>query len=98
MLAWLTVPISSFSYSIGHPQVFCSSSHSQREFCGSCGTQIAFRRSEAPKTVDVTLASLREPSRVAPEYHIWRQSRLPWFETADSLPRHEDSGPDKHEA
>lgn len=97
VVAWLTVPIGGFTYTKGAPVIFNSSTHSQREFCGTCGTQIVFRRSVSPKTVDVTLASLYDPSQVSPQYHIWRQSRVAWFETADSLPRHEDAGPDKHE-
>ena len=96
-LAWLTVQVHGFSYAKGRPVIFHSSPHSQREFCGACGTQIAFRRSESPGTVDVTLASLRDPSLIAPQYHIWRQSKIAWFEIADSLPRYEDSGPDNHE-
>lgn len=97
VLAWLTVPILAFFYTQGQPAIFHSSAHSQREFCGSCGTQIAFRRSTRPKTVDVTLASLRDPSQMAPQYHIWRQSKIVWFDTADSLPRYDDAGPDNHE-
>jgi hypothetical protein len=77
------------------PSVFRSSAQSQREFCGGCGTQLVFRRSEGPVTADVTIASLDDPSLVRPEYHIWRESRIRWFETADSLPRHDDSGPDR---
>lgn len=96
-LAWLTVSFRGFTYIAGSPAVFQSSPHSQREFCGICGTQLAFRRSASPKIIDVTLASLHEPARVLPQYHIWRQSRLAWFETADSLPRHEDAGPDQQE-
>ena len=96
-LAWLTVAVRGFSYTKGCPTIFHSSSHSQREFCGACGTQIAFRRSASPKTVDVTLASLHDPSLITPQYHIWRQSKVAWFETTDSLPRYEDAGPDNHE-
>ncbi|MGH8453612.1 MAG: GFA family protein [Nevskiales bacterium] len=97
VLAWLTVPVHGFSYTKDRVAIFHSSSHSQREFCGTCGTQIAFRRSSSPKAVDVTLASLDDQSLVAPQYHIWRQSKVAWFETTDSLPRYEDSGPDYHE-
>ncbi len=97
VLAWLTVAASAFAYTQGQPAVFQSSVHSQREFCGACGTQLAFRRRVAAKTVDVTLASLREPARIAPQYHIWRQSRLPWFDSDDDLPRHADAGPDTHD-
>jgi len=94
VLAWLTVPVAGFAYTQGRPADFRSSAHSQREFCGACGTQLAFRRLAAPTTVDVTLASLNDPAAVAPEYHIWRASRIPWFETTDTLPRHDDAGPD----
>ncbi len=97
-LAWLTVPVRGFSYTNGNPVIFNSSLLSQREFCGTCGTQIAFRQSVSPKTVDVTLGSLYDPALMAPQYHIWRQSKLAWFETTDSLPRYEDAGPDNHEA
>ncbi|HLF24179.1 MAG TPA: GFA family protein [Burkholderiales bacterium] len=98
VLVWLTVPVQGFSYTKGVPVTFRSSSYSQREFCGGCGTQLVFRKSSMPKTVDVTVASLADPSRVAPEYHIWRHSRIGWFDTADWLPRHDDNGPDNHEA
>ena len=98
VLAWLTVPIAGFRYMQGTPAIYSSSIHSQREFCGSCGTQIAFRRSHGAKTVDVTLASLCDPTRIVPQYHIWTGSRIPWFDSADSLPRHDTAGPDDHES
>jgi hypothetical protein len=94
VLAWLTMPVAAFSYTRGQPAAYRSSTHSQREFCGRCGTQLAFRRQQDARTVDITLASLDDPSRVAPEYHIWRMSRIAWFETHDDLPRFDDSGPD----
>lgn len=97
VVAWLTVAIAGFDYSQGTPAAFYSSPHSQREFCPRCGTQLAFRRRQDARTVDVTLASLDHPYRLAPQYHIWRQSRIEWFETADALPRYENAGPDSHE-
>jgi hypothetical protein len=93
-VAWFTVPVDSFNYSQGRPSAFRSSAQSQREFCERCGTQIAFRRGEHAVTVDISIASLDDPSLVEPEYHIWTESRIPWFETRDTLPRHHDSGPD----
>ena len=95
VVAWFTIPVSSFFYLLGAPSIYRSSAYSQREFCGKCGTQIVFRMSDGPVTVDVTIASLDAPSLIEPEYHIWRQSRIPWFETSDSLPRHDDGGPDQ---
>lgn len=95
VVAWLTVDVPSFAWSVGSPRVFHSSPTCQRESCAVCGTQLVFRRSVDPRYVDVTIASLDAPAIVAPEYHIWRMSRLPWFDTADALPRHEDAGPDQ---
>jgi hypothetical protein len=42
--------------------------------------------------VQVTLGSLDHPERVRPQDHVWVQSRIPWFEVADDLPRFERSG------
>ncbi|PSJ44421.1 GFA family protein [Zobellella endophytica] len=97
VLAWLTVAADGFAYQGAVPASFHSSRRYQREFCAHCGTQIAFRRCRDAKTVDVTLASLDDPTTVAPQYHIWRQSRIGWFDTADRLPRHADAGPDTHD-
>ena len=93
VLAWMTVSAPAFAYSRGVPTVYRSSEHGRREFCAQCGTQLVFRRAPA-RTVDVTLASLDDPALIAPAYHIWCGSRIPWFETGDELPRFEDAGPD----
>jgi hypothetical protein len=95
VVAWLTVPVAGFAYTKGRPVEFRSSAHGRRELCGACGTPLAFRSVSSPATVDVTLASLDDPGSVAPQYHIWRRSRIPWFETSDALPRHDDAGPDR---
>lgn len=94
VLAWATVPARAFVYTRGVPTLYRSSEHGQREFCARCGTQLVFRRAPSARTVDVTLASLDDPASIAPAYHIWRVSRIPWFETGDELPRFEDAGPD----
>jgi hypothetical protein len=91
VVAWLTLPVDGFAYTTGAPVVYRSSAHGQRELCGACGTPLVYRSTKTPDEVDVTIASLDDPAAVAPEYHIWRESRLPWFETADALPRHDRS-------
>lgn len=89
--AWLTVPADGFTYTAGSPVTFHSTAHGRRDFCGACGTQLVFRSTNKPDEIDITIASLADPAAVAPEYHIWRESRIPWFETADALPRHDRS-------
>lgn len=36
-----------------------------------------------------TVSTLDDPEAVEPGFHIFRASRIGWFETADELPRHE---------
>ena len=95
VLAWGTFPAQAFAYLSGSPVVYPSSAKGRREFCGRCGTQIAFRSTADETRVDVNLASLDDPTALAPQYHIWTDSRIAWFDTADDLPRYPDEGPDR---
>jgi hypothetical protein len=88
VLAWVSVPAETFAYVRGEPRIYRSSAQARREFCPTCGTQLVFRE-DGDINIDITTASLDEPARLPPQYHIWRMSRIPWFETADSLPRHD---------
>ena len=93
VLAWMSIPVSSLVYLKEAPRLYRSGAASQREFCGQCGTQLLFRGDHG-RTVDVNTATLDEPALVPPLYHIWRMSRIAWFDTNDHLPRFEDQGPD----
>jgi hypothetical protein len=94
VLAWVSFPAQAFAYESGSPAVYRSSDHGQREFCPSCGTQVAFRDTLRKTNVDVNIGSLDHPDAVEPQYHIWIGSRVAWFDTADDLPRYPDDGPD----
>lgn len=94
VLVWGTWKAEAFNWVRGRAQAFASSAKARRYFCRLCGTQLVFRVAKDSKTVDVTLASLDLPEAVRPEYHIWRQSKISWFDTADDLPRHAAAGPD----
>lgn len=94
VVAWGTWAAAALHWLQAQPRSFASSAKGRRWFCPDCGTQLAFAHADAPTLVDVTLASLDDPEAVRPEYHIWVGSRIGWLELADSLPRHEDAGPD----
>ena len=94
VLAWAGLATGDFSYTQGEPATYASSSSGRREFCASCGTQIAFRNVEEPDRIDLNIASLDDPTRVVPQYHIWVDSQIPWFDIDDDLPRYSDAGPD----
>lgn len=88
VLAYASFPVASFRYTQGEPAIYRSSKRGQREFCNRCGTQIAFREAVAAETVDVNVGSVDDPAPLVPQHHIWCDSRIPWFETADNLERH----------
>src|SRR6187551_694839 len=63
VLAYVSFPVDSFRYVSGTPSKFASSARGAREFCANCGTQIAFRASTNPRTVDVNVGALDDPAR-----------------------------------
>lgn len=92
VLAWVSYAADAFRYISGEPTRYASSDHGYREFCGRCGTQIAYRDRDDASRVEVNVGSLDDGSWVVPRYHIWYGSRLGWFDTADDLPRFPASG------
>lgn len=85
-VAWTTVAAGDFRFTKGEPRTYASSEKGRRLFCGDCGTQLVFLDGEADR--DVTIASLDEPTALAPQDHIWTMSQLSWVKLADGLPRH----------
>jgi hypothetical protein len=93
VLAWASFNANNFRYTKGKPKVYRSSSHGQREFCAECGSQIAFRDSNRRDTVEINVGTMNQPENFAPQYHIWCDSRISWFDTDDKLPRYPGSAP-----
>jgi len=73
---------------------FKSSGFGHRQFCADCGTPLLMQVDHQPETIDFSVATLDDPGAVAPGFHIFRASKISWFETADELPRHERFRPD----
>ncbi len=88
VLPWASFSSGDLSYTEGQPKIFKSSDCGQREFCEACGSQIAFRATDSDKTVEINVGTFDDPEIVAPEYHVWCESQVSWFDTADELPRH----------
>lgn len=88
VVAWFAIPPSGFRYVSGTPNRFRATGHATREFCGNCGTYLVFREDDPSATLGVNTATLDDPTRVPPDYHIWHESRIQWFETGDTLPRY----------
>ena len=71
-----------------------SSTFGHRTFCGACGSQFLMKVNHQPETVDFSVATLDEPGAIAPGFHIFWRSKLPWFSPGDDLPRHDKFRPD----
>ncbi len=94
VVVWSTFWRKDFRFLSGNPSTFSTSDRGVRQFCPACGTPLTLRVADEPDTIDVTLSTIQEPHSISPDYHIWCQSRVSWFETSDSLPRYDDEGPD----
>ena len=71
-----------------------SSDFGHRGFCRQCGTPLYMRVDHQPETVDFSLATLDDPGAMAPGFHIFYASRIPWAGAGDDLPRHDKFRPD----
>ncbi len=95
-MVFASVPDGDLLWTRGADRVkrFQSSSFGHREYCGDCGTPFLMKVDHQPETVDFSVATLDQPERVAPGFHIFDGSRIAWFETRDDLPRHDRFRPD----
>jgi hypothetical protein len=94
-MVFATVPEGDLLWTKGGEKVrrFASSGFGHRAFCGECGTPFLMRVDHQPETIDFSVATLDEPERVEPEFHIFWGGRIAWFEPRDDLPRHEKFRP-----
>ena len=88
VVAWFALTPASFAYTKGKPKGYRASDRATREFCGDCGTYLLFREDDATASLGVNTATLDDPAQVPPTFHIWHQSHIAWFETADTFQRH----------
>jgi hypothetical protein len=92
VVAWVTFDASSFSWIAAEPGSHASSACAKRYFCPTCGSYLVFMSSELPAEISVNTASFDDPSAFPPRKHIFAESRISWFQTADDLPIHRGYG------
>jgi len=95
-MAFGSVPVGDFEFTQGEALVgrFDSSDFGHRLFRSRCGTPFLMRVNHQPETVDFSIATLDEPDRIVPEFHIFYASRIAWAPAADDKPRHDRFRPD----
>lgn len=69
------------------PATYASSPGVWRDFCATCGTQMAFRANRYPGEIHLFAATMDDPTTYAPTVHVHAGERLPWVHLADGLPQ-----------
>jgi len=93
-MAFASVAVDEWRIDQGEPRRVKSSAFGHRLSCPNCGTPLALRVDHQPETVDFSIATLDDPGRIAPGFHIFWASKVPWFEPGDDLPRYDRFRPD----
>ncbi|MEM6307242.1 MAG: GFA family protein [Pseudomonadota bacterium] len=88
VVAWVGVPFEAFHWTGQTPKVFRSAPGVRRHFCADCGTPMAFEADHYPDDMHIYAASFQDPSRFKPEFHVYYQSKLPWLNLHDDLPKY----------
>lgn len=88
VVALAGVALDDFEFTKGDPGRYESSPGVERTFCSNCGTSLTLFIEEYPEEIYVSIAVLDDLSAMEPDVHIWRSDKVPWFETADELPRY----------
>lgn len=87
-MAFASVAVADWHIVNGEQRRVKSSDFGHRLSCAACGTPLAMRVDHQPETVDFSIATLDDPGRIAPTFHIFWSSKVAWFEPGDDLPRH----------
>ena len=87
MVPWGTFVRENFRLSRGSLTEYRSSPAVTRGFCPACGTSLTYRHEARARDIDVTLATLDDPTLLAPQVHVWVGDKLPWVSINDGLPQ-----------
>ena len=87
MVPWATFAREALRITRGRLHEYRSSGEVWRGFCAHCGTSLTYRHEARAREIDVTLATLDDPTAIAPRMHVWVKDRLPWVTIADGLPQ-----------
>lgn len=90
-LAFVHFPIDAFDWLGVEPSWYRSSEFADRGFCPTCGSTLGMREQVLADRVQICVGSLDIPDRVQLDDHVWRRSRVSWFDMTDALPRFDKS-------
>ena len=65
---------------------YFASENKRRVFCSNCGSPIFSQLVDMPEKVRLRLGTVTSPVTRSPDYHIFHDSRVDWFDGVESLP------------
>jgi len=71
------------------PETLESSKGILRHFCKDCGSPMGFEADHYPGGMHLYAASMKNPQDFEPKFHVNYESKLPWLQIKDGLPKYE---------
>ena len=84
-VTWGSVPRADLVVTRGEPRKIAHANRI-RSFAACCGTHLFFEDTKDSDMIDVTIATLDDPTPFAPQKVIWLEDKLPWVTLDKSLP------------
>ena len=88
VVAWMDFQKDQVTWSGNEPAEYKSSEYIRRGFCPQCGSTLSYRSTRYPDYFTLSIASLDEPDRVKPNYHIHTDSQVSWLSIDDDCERY----------
>ncbi|WP_170787772.1 GFA family protein [Ruegeria lacuscaerulensis] len=87
--AWAAFPASAVRFLTEEPRYFATTPIANRGFCARCGASLTYKLVKPRETAYLVLhtSSLDQPENFAPSVHSGIESKMPWFDILDDLPR-----------
>lgn len=87
--AWAAFPASAVRFIAEEPEYFATTPIAKRGFCAKCGASLTYKLVQPRETAFLVLhtSSLDQPENFAPLIHSGIESKMPWFDILDDLPR-----------
>ena len=89
VVAWAAFPVEAVKFTRDKPKYYRLSLIAEKGFCEKCGSQLIWRwvKPEPANYVAIATASLDNPEDYAPTWHGGVESKMPWLQIHDDLPR-----------
>lgn len=77
-VAFICVPLATFSWLQGEPTRYRTDTGAWRTFCPRCGTSLTYEHDKRPGEIDLITGSLDEPERFPPNTDAFPEEHLSW--------------------